>query len=184
MQLPRPVKTDLRICVFSEGEAAKKALAAGASVVGTEELWESIKLNQNNIPFDRCLCHTSVAARLQKQNLGKILGPKQLMPNVKSGTIVSDVAKAVRAMIGASEYRERSGVVRLAIGQLGFTAEELAENIKVFMGKLRGDLGRIEGFNKTINEVVLSSTNSPGFSLSGEFRTIEELGRGDEVMIA
>src|SRR5947207_1335370 len=109
-----------------------------------------------------------------KAKLGRILGPKGLMPSAKFGTVVSDIRKALRDLTGASEYRERLGVVRMAVGQLGFTEEELASNIKAFMESLRSDLGRIDTIEKTINEVVLSSTNSPGFSLTGELRKVRK----------
>ncbi|KAF3940697.1 hypothetical protein ABW19_dt0201847 [Dactylella cylindrospora] len=169
IRLPKAVKTDLRICVFAEGSQAEAARAAGAAIVGTTEIWEQIKKGEIN--FDRCICHSSVLADFQKQNLGKILGPKGLMPSPKTGTVVGNVAEAVTTMVGASEYRERMGVVRMAVGQLAFTPEEVRDNIRAFMEQLRKDLRKIEDFDKRINEVVLSSTNSPGFSLSGEFRS-------------
>lgn len=93
------------------------------------------------------------------------------MPSPKTGTVVANVTEAIQAMVGASEYRERAGVVRIAIGQLGFSAQELANNVKAFISALKSDLGRIEDFDKRINEIVLSSTNGPGFSLSGLFRS-------------
>ncbi|KAJ6256633.1 hypothetical protein Dda_8498 [Drechslerella dactyloides] len=169
IRLPKAVRTDLRICVFAEGKQADVARKSGAAVVGSTELWEEIK--NGKIEFDRVLCHTGVYPAFQKANLGRILGPKGMMPSPKTGTVVGNVADAITAMIGASEYRERTGVVRIAIGQLAFTPEELRENIKTFMDALAKDLARIEDFDKRINEVVLSSTNSPGFSLSGEFRS-------------
>ncbi|EWC45013.1 hypothetical protein DRE_06293 [Drechslerella stenobrocha 248] len=169
VQLPKAVRTDLRICIFAEGKQAELARKAGAAIVGTTEVWEQIK--NGKIDFDRCLCHKSVYPAFQKANLGRILGPKGLMPSQKAGTVVGSVADAVTSMIGASEYRERVGVVRIAIGQLSFTAEELRDNIKVFMEALAKDVARIEDYDKRINEVVLSSTHSPGFSLSGEFRS-------------
>ncbi|KAF3926732.1 hypothetical protein ABW21_db0205655 [Orbilia brochopaga] len=169
IRLPKAVRTDLRIAVFAEGKQAEVARQMGAAVVGSTELWEEIQ--NGKIEFDRVLCHNGVYPAFQKANLGRILGPKGLMPSPKTGTVVGNVAEAITAMIGASEYRERTGVVRIAIGQLAFTPEELRDNIKTFMDALAKDLARIEDFDKRINEVVLSSTNAPGFSLSGEFRS-------------
>lgn len=93
------------------------------------------------------------------------------MPSVKLGTVVKDVAGSVRAMVGGSEYREKLAVIRLSVGQLGFTPEEMQKNIKAFMEGLKKDLAQMsDRVDKKIHEVVLSSTKSPGFSLNGEFR--------------
>jgi large subunit ribosomal protein L1 len=103
------------------------------------------------------------------------------MPSPKLGTVTKDVATAVRNMVGGSEYRERMGVVRLAIGQLGFTPEMVRNNIRAFMEQVKKDCGGLsDRINKEVHEVVLSSTNSPGFSLNGQFRgegsvSVEEL---------
>ncbi|KAF3927272.1 hypothetical protein ABW20_dc0109566 [Dactylellina cionopaga] len=177
VRLPKAVKTDIKICVFAEGKHADAAKLAGASVVGTTEIWEQIK--NGEMDFDRIICHSNVFPAFQKTNLGRVLGPKGLMPSPKTGTVVGDVAAAIQAMIGASEYRERQGVVRIAIAQLCFTPEEVRDNIKVFVDQLAKDLARIEDFDKRINEVVLSSTNSPAFSLSGEFRS--DIGKVQEI---
>ncbi|RVD81791.1 mitochondrial 54S ribosomal protein uL1m [Arthrobotrys flagrans] len=155
IQLPKAVNTDIRICVFAEGKKADAAREAGAVVVGTKDVWEQIK--EGVINFDR---------------------RSHAVP--RTGTVVTNPAAIISAMIGASEYRERQGVVRIAIGQLGFSTEELRDNIKVFMDQLAKDLARIEDFDKRINEVVLSSTHSPAFSLSGEFRNI---GREEDLEI-
>lgn len=93
------------------------------------------------------------------------------MPSAKTGTVVKDVGTSVREMVGASEYRERLGVVRLAIGQLGFTPEEMQRNIRAFVDGVKRDLaGLSDRISKEIHEVVLSSTNGPGMSLNGELR--------------
>lgn len=93
------------------------------------------------------------------------------MPSAKLGTVVKDVASTVRGMVGGSEYRERAGVVRISIGQLGFTPEEVQKNIKTFIEQIRQDMAGIaDKTPKDIHEVVLSSTNGPGFSLNGQFR--------------
>lgn len=98
------------------------------------------------------------------------------MPSAKLGTVVKDVAGTVRDMVGGSEYRERAGVVRIAIGQLGFTAEMVQRNIREFVEQVRKDMAGIsDKTSKDIHEVVLSSTNGPGLSLSGEFRGSETI---------
>ncbi|EPS37754.1 hypothetical protein H072_8615 [Dactylellina haptotyla CBS 200.50] len=178
IQLPKAVKTDVRICVFAEGKQAEAARQAGAVAVGSTELLEEIK-NGADLNYDRIICHTNFFPTLQKANLGRVLGPKGLMPSPKTGTVVGDVSTAIQAMIGASEYRERQGVVRIAIAQLSFTPEEVRDNVKAFVEQFGKDLARIEDFDKRINEVVLSSTNSPAFSLSGEFRS--DVGKIPEV---
>ncbi|KAF2448789.1 ribosomal protein L1 [Karstenula rhodostoma CBS 690.94] len=170
LRLPHPVKTDLRICVIAppDSKAAADARAAGASLVGEEEIFAKIKEGQ--IEFDRCLCHMDSLQKMNKAALGRVLGPKGLMPSTKTGTVVTNVGAAVKSMVGASEYRERDAVVRLAVGQLGFTPEEMQTNIKAFMETLKKDIARLNGTPKEIHEVVLSSTNAPGFTLNGEFK--------------
>jgi len=173
IRLPRPVKTDMRICVFAEGKAAEQAKNAGAAVVGSTELWEEIR--NGRLDFDRCIAHTGVFQAFSKAKLGKILGPKGLMPSQKFGTVIPDTAKAVKDLVGKSEYRERLGVVRMSVGQLGFSVDELKNNIKAFIEAVKYDLSQIDTMDKSIYEVVLNSTNSPGFSLTGEVRKVDKV---------
>ncbi|OAL46858.1 ribosomal protein L1 [Pyrenochaeta sp. DS3sAY3a] len=171
MRLPHPVKTDLRICVIAapDSKAAAEARREGASLVGEDEVFAQIK--EGKIDFDRCICHIDSLQKMNKAGLGRILGPKGLMPSTKAGTVVSSVESIVRNMISGTEYRERLGVIRLAVGQLGFTPEELQSNIKAFIEAMKLDMARMsDRATKDIGEVVLSSTNGPGFSLNGEFR--------------
>ncbi|KAF1967288.1 50S ribosomal protein L1 [Bimuria novae-zelandiae CBS 107.79] len=169
LRLPHPVKTDIRICVIAppDSKVADDARAAGASLVGEDEIFAQVK--EGVVNFDRCICHIDSLQKLNKAQLGRILGPKGLMPSTKLGTVVSNVAQAVRNMVGGSEYRERDAVVRLAIGQLGFAPEAMQANIKAFMESLRKDIGQMSS-EKEVHEVVLSSTNAPGFTLNGEYR--------------
>ncbi|KAL9086082.1 MAG: hypothetical protein Q9165_007294 [Trypethelium subeluteriae] len=149
IQLPHPVKTDVRICVICppDSKYAQDAKKAGASLVGEDSVLEAIK-----------------DGRIE------ILGPKGLMPSTKTGTVVKEVGPSVKSMIGGAAYRERLGVVRVAIGQLGFNPEEMQRNIKAFIANLKKDMALMsDNIQKDIHEVVLSSTNSPGFSLNGEF---------------
>ncbi|KAI8933432.1 hypothetical protein NX059_010046 [Plenodomus lindquistii] len=171
LRLPHPVKTDIRICVIAapDSKAAAEARAAGATLVGEDEIFAQVK--EGVIDFERCICHIDSLPKLNKSGVARLLGPRGLMPSTKTGTVVTQVGPSVRNMVGASEYRERMGVVRLAIGQLGFTPEELQTNIKAFMDTLSKDMTQIsERTAKSLHEVVLSSTNAPGFTLSGEYR--------------
>ncbi|KAM0707866.1 hypothetical protein Q7P35_004515 [Cladosporium inversicolor] len=172
MRLPHPVKTDLRICVIApeDSSAGKAAKAAGASLVGEDHIFDMIK--DGRIEFDRCLCHVDSVPKLNKSGIARILGPRGLMPSAKTNSVVKDVSNSVKDMIGASEYRERMGVVRMSIGQLGFTPEEMQRNIKAFMDMLKKDIAALsDRISKEIHEVVLSSTNGPGMSLTGELRS-------------
>jgi large subunit ribosomal protein L1 len=172
MRLPHPVKTDLRICVIApeDSAAGKAAKAAGASLVGEDHVFDMIK--DGRIEFDRCLCHVDSLAKLSKSGVARILGPRGLMPSAKTNSVVKDVSNSVKDMVGASEYRERMGVVRMSIGQLGFTPEEVQRNIKAFIDALKKDMaGLADRISKEIHEVVLSSTNGPGMSLNGDLRS-------------
>ncbi|KAF2743213.1 ribosomal protein L1 [Sporormia fimetaria CBS 119925] len=171
LRLPHPVKTDIRIAVICppDSKAAEEARAGGAALIGEDEIINQVK--EGIIEFDRCLCHTDSMQKLAKSGIARILGPRGLMPSPKTGTVVSNIGATLKTMVGASEYRERMAVIRLAVGQLGFTPEEMQRNIKAFMDKLKRDIsGMQDRITKEIHEVVLSSTNSPGFPLNGEFR--------------
>lgn len=155
LRLPHPVKTDLRICVIAprDSKQGQAALAAGAAVVGEEEVFEAVK--EGRIDFDRCLCHADSLQKMNKAGLGRILGPKGLLPSAKTGTVIKDTGAAVKEMVGAAEYRERLGVVRMAIGQLGFTPEELQKNIKFFMNSVKKDIAQLsDRIAKDVHEVV------------------------------
>lgn len=158
LQLPHPVDTSQRICVICppDSRAAAAAAKAGASLVGEDTVFDAVKAGR--IEFDRCICHVDSLQKLSQAGLGRILGPKGMMPSSKLGTVVKDVAAAVRAMVGGSEYRERLGCVRLAVGQLGFAPEEVQKNIRTFMDSLKGDLAQLsDSVNKEIHEVVCFS---------------------------
>jgi large subunit ribosomal protein L1 len=155
LRLPHPVKTDVRICVIAapDSPAAAEARAAGAVLVGEENVFAQIQAGV--IEFDRCLCHIDSLQKLNKAGLGRQLGPKGLMPSTKTGTVITQVGPAVRNMVGGSEYRERLGVIRMAVGQLGFTPEDMQRNIKAFMDALKKDIGNMsDRINKEIHEVV------------------------------
>lgn len=172
IRLPHPVKTDLRICVICPPDStyAVSAKAAGATLVGEDEIFEAVK--DGRIEFDRCICQVDSLQKMNKASMGRFLGPKGLMPSAKMGTVVKDPSLVLKNLVGGAEYRERMGVVRMGIGQLGFTPEQMQQNIKTVVDAVKKDMAQLsEKINKELLEVVLSSTNSPGFSLNGEFRT-------------
>lgn len=137
-------------------------------------MFDAVK--DGRIDFERCLCHQDSLQKLNKAGVARILGPRGLMPSAKTGTVVKDVGASVRDMVGASEYRERLGVVRMAVGQLGFTPEEMQRNIRAFVENVKRDIaGLSDRIVKDVHEVVLSSTNGPGLSLNGEFRGPESV---------
>lgn len=155
LRLPHPVNTSLRICVICppDSSIAASAIKAGATLVGDDAIIDAIK--EGRIEFDRCLCHVDSLQKINKAGLGRILGPKGLMPSAKTGTVVKNVAASVGEMVGGSEYRERLGVIRMAVGQLGFTPEEMQRNIKAFMDGVKRDISQLsDRISKEIHEVV------------------------------
>ncbi|KOS17020.1 50S ribosomal protein L1 [Escovopsis weberi] len=174
IRLPHPVQSDWQIAVICpEGsEIANAATAAGAVAVGEESLFEAIR--EEKITFDRLICHEASEKALAKANLGRILGPKGLMPSQRMKTIVTDVTKSIRDSAGAADYRERQGVVRMAIGQLGFTPEQLRANIQTLLKKVKAECAEIsEEVSKEVHEVILSTTNGPALSLNGRMSSPE-----------
>ena len=172
IRLPYPVRGDLRIAVICppDSNLAAAALSAGAAVVGEDSIFDAVR--DGRIEFDRCICHTDSLPKLGKANLGRILGPKGLMPSARMGTVTNKVANSVRDLVGSTEYKERDGVVRFSVGQLGSTPDELQRNIKVAMESVRAACAAMANLEqkvtKEIHEIILSSTNGPGMSLSGE----------------
>ncbi|KAJ5182942.1 hypothetical protein N7492_000558 [Penicillium capsulatum] len=172
IRFPHAVQTESRICVICppDSKQAKEALAAGAVLVGEQEVFDAVKAGK--IEFDRCLAHPDSLPALNKAALGRVLGPRGLMPSVKTGTVVEDVASRVEMLRGGTVYRERDAVIRLPIGQLAFSPEQLRDNLRTTIEHVKKDAaGLNDRINKEIYEVVLSSTHGPGFSLNGEFKT-------------
>ena len=155
IRLPHAVDTSERVAVFcaTGSPAAKAARAAGAVLVGDEAVLEAARAGR--IEFTRLLCVPDSLETLNRAGVGRILGPRGLMPSPKTGTVVGDVAKAMREMQGAAEYREKVGTVRLAIGQLGFTPEMMMANIKVLMRAIKAEAARYQDkLAKQVHEVV------------------------------
>lgn len=188
VKLPFGFSSAQRVAVICppNSPAEKEAKEAGASIVGEEMLLDQIK--EGNIQFDRLFCHPDSVQKLQQANVGRILGPKGLMPNEKNKTVVKDIKTAMGARAGGVDYRERIGVIRMAIGQIGFSPQQMEENIKAVMKSLKEDITRAQDkTEKSIHEVVrhwsinrlvyanyfqvLSSTHGPGFPLDRTFMT-------------
>lgn len=155
IRFPHSVQTESRICVICppNSKVAKDALAAGAVLVGEHDVFEQVK--NGRIEFDRCLCHPDSLDAMNKAGMGRILGPRGLMPNVKTGTVVEDAASRVEMLRGGTVYRERDAVVRLPIGQLGFTPEQLRDNLRVTIDQIKKDtVSLTDRITKEIYEVV------------------------------
>lgn len=135
VQLPNGTGKTYRVAVFAKGPKAEEAKAAGADIVGAEELVEMIQ--KGNMPFDRCIATPDMMMHVGK--VGKILGPRGLMPNPKLGTVTMDIAGAVKAVKGGQvEYRtEKAGVVHAGVGKVSFSDSALVENIKTFLSTIQ-----------------------------------------------
>jgi large subunit ribosomal protein L1 len=160
--LPRGTGKSLRVAVFAKGDRAKEAEAAGADIVGAEDLAE--KVQAGTIEFDRCIAAPDMMAIVGR--LGKILGPRGLMPNPKLGTVTPNVGEAVKAAKGGQvEFRaEKAGIVHAGIGKASFTEDALVENLKAFVGAIsRAKPAGVKG--TYIKKVSLSSTMGPGVKL-------------------
>lgn len=161
LRLPNAVQTDTRVCVICPpgSRPAKEAKEAGAILVGEDEVFEAVKAGEIN--FDRCICHTSSLQKLNQAGLGRYLGPKGLMPSVKLGTVVDNVSVTVNNMRGGIIYRERDGVIRIPVGQLGFTPEELRTNVRTLIGQVKKDATALnDQISKEIAEVVSNPSSS------------------------
>jgi large subunit ribosomal protein L1 len=162
VMLPAGTGKVLRVAVFARGERAKEAEAAGADIVGAEDLAEKIQAGELN--FDRCIATPDMMAIVGR--LGKVLGPRGLMPNPKLGTVTPNVAEAVRAAKGGQvEFRaEKAGIVHAGIGKVSFTEDALVENVRAFVGAI--NRAKPTGVKGTyIKKVSLSSTMGPGLKL-------------------
>jgi large subunit ribosomal protein L1 len=159
VNLPNGSGRSVRVGVFARGAKADEAKAAGADVVGAEDLVE--KVQAGNIDFDRCIATPDLMPLVGR--LGKVLGPRGMMPNPKVGTVTMDVATAVRGAKGGSvEFRvEKAGIVQAGIGKASFSADKLVQNIKAFADAVQKS--KPPGAKGTyIERVAVSSTMGPG----------------------
>ena len=157
--LPNGSGRTMRVGVFARGAKAEEAKAAGADVVGAEDLVEIV--NGGKIDFDRCIATPDMMPLVGR--LGKVLGPRGMMPNPKVGTVTMDIATAVKASKGGSvEFRvEKAGIVQAGVGKASFSEDKLVQNIMAFAdavqkAKPAGAKGHY------INRVAISSTMGPG----------------------
>ena len=160
--LPHGTGKTMRVAVFAKGDKAKEALDAGADLVGAEDLADKITAGEMN--FDRVIATPDMMGVVGR--LGKVLGPRGLMPNPKLGTVTADVKNAVKnAKAGEVQFRvEKAGIVHAGIGKASFTAQQLQDNVKAFVdailkAKPAGSKGNY------IRKISVSSTMGPGVKI-------------------
>ena len=160
--LPNGTGKSVRVAVFTKEDKADEAKAAGADLVGAEDLAEEIQ--NGRIDFDRCIATPDMMAVVGK--LGKVLGPKGLMPNPKLGTVTPNIADAIKAAKGGEiEFRvEKAGIVQAGIGKSSFAQEALVENVNAFVNAiLKAKPNGVKG--TYVERVTLSSTMGPSVKL-------------------
>ena len=165
VNLPKGTGKTVRVAVFAKGAKADEAKAAGADVVGAEDLMETVQ--GGTIDFDRVIATPDMMGVVGR--LGKVLGPKGLMPNPKLGTVTMDVSKAVNdAKSGQVEFRvEKAGIVHAGIGKASFSEGDLKENFTAFMDAIiKNKPSGAKG--KFVKKVAISSTMGPGVKVALE----------------
>jgi large subunit ribosomal protein L1 len=162
VNLPNGTGRSVRVAVFARGDKAEEAKAAGADIVGAEDLVDIVQ--KGTIDFDRCIATPDMMPLVGR--LGKVLGPRGMMPNPKVGTVTTDVAAAVKASKGgAVEFRvEKAGIVHAGVGKVSFDVKALEENIRAFTdavtkAKPAGAKGNY------VKKVSVTSTMGPGLKL-------------------
>lgn len=164
ISLPNGTGKDVRVAVFAEGEKAREAEAAGADIVGSDDLLEEIQ--KGNINFDAVIATPNLMGKVGR--LGRVLGPRGLMPNPKLGTVTMDVEKMVKELkAGRVEYRaDRYGICHVPVGKVSFETEKLVENYAaLFTEILRVKPSSAKG--KYVKSVAFSSTMGPGVKVDG-----------------
>jgi large subunit ribosomal protein L1 len=160
--LPNGSGRKVRVGVFAKGAKAEEAKKAGADVVGAEDLFEIV--NKGTIDFDRCIATPDMMGLVGR--LGKVLGPRNMMPNPKVGTVTMDVTAAVKAAKGgAVEFRvEKAGIVQGGVGKASFSAEQIAQNVRAFIDAV--NKAKPAGAKGTyVKKISLSSSMGPGLKL-------------------
>ena len=168
--LPNGTGKTVRVAVFARGPKAEEAQAAGADIVGAEDLMETIQ--GGTIEFDRCIATPDMM--LVVGRLGKLLGPRNLLPHPKVGTVTMDVAEAVKnAKGGEVQFKvEKAGVVHAGVGKASFDEAKLTENIRAFIGAV--SRAKPAGAKGTyMKKIALSSTMGPGVSIDVASATAE-----------
>jgi len=162
VSLPHGTGKSLRVAVFAKGDKADEATSAGADLVGAEDLAEQVQKGEIN--FDRCIATPDMMAIVGR--LGKILGPKGMMPNPKLGTVTPDVKGAIEAAkAGQIEFRvEKQGIIHAGVGKASFSEDALTENVSAFIGAIvKAKPSGVKG--TYMKKVSLSSTMGPGVKL-------------------
>ena len=162
--LPNGTGKNVRVLVFAKGDKAQAALDAGAEFVGAEDLVQRIQ-KENFFDYDVVIASPDMMGLVGR--LGRVLGPKGLMPNPKAGTVTMDVAKAVNeAKAGKIEYRlDKTNIIHCPIGKASFGAEKLAENFKTLMGAiLKARPAAAKG--QYVRSCVVASTMGPGIKIN------------------
>ena len=160
--LPHGNGKDVRVAVFAKGEKAEEAKKAGADLVGAEDLMETVQ--GGAIDFDRCIATPDMMAIVGR--LGKVLGPRNLMPNPKVGTVTVDVEKAVKsAKSGEVQFKvEKSGVLQAGLGKVSFDKQKISENITAFIESV--NKARPAGAKGTyLKKITVSSTMGPSVTI-------------------
>ncbi len=162
VSLPNGTGKTVRVAVFARGEKAEEAKAAGADIVGAEDLMETVQ--GGTIEFDRCIATPDMMAVVGR--LGKVLGPRNLMPNPRVGTVTMDVKQAVEdAKGGQVQFKaEKAGVVHAGIGKASFTAKQLEENMLAFVDAV-GKAKPTGAKGTYMKKIAVSSTMGPGVSV-------------------
>ena len=162
INLPSGIGKDLRVAVFAKGDKAKEAEESGADIVGSEDLFE--KISSGNIDFERCIATPDMMPLVGR--LGKVLGPKGLMPNPKIGTVTNDIKDAVKAAkAGSVEYRnDKAGIIHAGVGKVSFSKEDLNANVIEFVKAVKKDKPNAAK-GVFIKKVSLSSTMGAGLRI-------------------
>jgi large subunit ribosomal protein L1 len=163
VSLPSGTGRSLRVAVFAKGPKADEAKAAGADIVGAEDLAEIVQKGEIN--FDKCIATPDMMGIVGR--LGKVLGPRGMMPNPKVGTVTMDVATAIKdAKGGAVEYRvEKAGIVQAGVGKASFTEDAIVANVKAFVDSVVK--ARPTGAKGTyVKKISLSSSMGPGVKIA------------------
>src|SRR5271167_2701776 len=163
VSLPNGTGRSLRVAVFAKGAKAEEAKKAGADIVGAEDLAEQV--NKGEINFDRCIATPDMMGIVGR--LGKVLGPRNLMPNPKVGTVTMDVTNAIKdAKGGAVEFRvEKAGIVQAGVGKASFTEDAIVANVKAFIDSvMKAKPSGAKGHY--MKKISLSSTMGPGVKIA------------------
>ena len=168
--LPNGTGKDVRIAVFAKGTKAEEAKEAGADIVGAEDLMETIQAGTIN--FDRCIATPDMMPIVGR--LGKVLGPRNLMPNPKLGTVTTEVSEAIKAAKGGEvQFKaEKTGVVHAGIGKVSFDDAKLAENLRAFVGAVAR--AKPAGAKGTfMKKIAVSATMTPSVTIDVESAVTE-----------